>query len=98
VHPGVIQTNILSAAGMNWLNPLIACIRSDVETGAMNQIYVATHPHIIARKLKGKYFTPVARLRKASIATEDPGILLKFWTWTEEVLAEKKFQGEWKFV
>lgn len=71
VHPGVISTNILSAAGMNWMNPLLSLVRSDVETGAMTQLYCATHPNIVLKELKGLYFVPIGKVGKMSDAVTD---------------------------
>lgn len=97
VHPGIIETNILSSAGINWINPLLSVIRSDVETGAMTQLYAATHDDIVAKDLKGVYLVPVGKVGVMSSVVNDDLKVKEFWDWTELMLQERKFQSEWNY-
>lgn len=56
---------------MNWLNPFISLVRSDVETGAMTQLYCATHSDIINQDLKGLYFIPIGKIGRMSDVAMD---------------------------
>ncbi|KAH9119165.1 hypothetical protein AeMF1_008011, partial [Aphanomyces euteiches] len=64
------------------------------EKGALTQLYVATSPDMEKNQWQGQYFTPIAKLDKATALSRDSEEIDRLWTWTNaliaDVLAKKK--------
>ncbi|CAK4072596.1 unnamed protein product [Aphanomyces euteiches] len=56
------------------------------ETGALTQLYLATSPEVEKNEWQGQYFTPLAKLDKATPLSRDPVQVERLWSWTNDVI------------
>jgi retinol dehydrogenase-12 len=54
------------------------------QEGATNQIWAATCPDELARKLSGEYIVPFQRIGKARPDLDDPLKVNRLWMWCEK--------------
>ncbi len=95
VHPGVIDTNLTTGSTFEKMNFLLKRVNTNVETGSMSQVYACIHPDIKTQKLQGVYFVPVIQVGKTTAPGDDKEVWSKFWTWSNDLVAEKGFKGDW---
>jgi len=97
VHPGFVQTNLTRHVNdvygqitdyfVKLILPLVAL---NSEEGAITQLYVATSPEIEEKKINGKYFVPMARMRDVSSYGSNTTAQKELWDYTEQLLASLK--------
>ncbi|CAK4626668.1 hypothetical protein LEN26_019236 [Aphanomyces euteiches] len=100
VHPGNVASDIFKTGAhfpqFPWpIRPILErffgfffnLFGSSTQQGALTQLYVATSPEIIKNAWQGQYFTPVAKLDKATPTSRDPELVDKSWKWTNDVIA-----------
>ncbi|KAL9613538.1 MAG: hypothetical protein Q9167_001923 [Letrouitia subvulpina] len=95
VHPGLIKTslyeptqrnNAILRYGLKVIGPLIM---SDVQTGALTQLWAAgAHKDQVE---SGFYYTPIARANQGSKRAQDDQLAERLWDWTESELKAKGF-------
>ncbi|KFX99437.1 hypothetical protein V490_01791 [Pseudogymnoascus sp. VKM F-3557] len=92
VHPGVVTTNLYTAAvGDVGLKKMAywgfkTALSVSVEQGSKNQLWAATSPR--EGLVPGEYYFPVGILGKGSKQGEDEELGKKLWEWTEKELEE----------
>ncbi|GKZ26845.1 hypothetical protein AbraIFM66951_003562 [Aspergillus brasiliensis] len=88
VHPGLVRTNLATTMNQgSWIMRILWWIASlvtgvDVETGTLNQLWAAVHPHVES----GQYYVPVGKTKTGSKYAQDSGLGKKLWEWTEREL------------
>ncbi|CAK4073818.1 unnamed protein product [Aphanomyces euteiches] len=100
VHPGIVVTDIFKTGvhfpHFPWLvRPVVEWLfgafcylaGSTPLKGALTQLYVATSPDIEKNEWQGQYFTPIAKLTKATDLSRDPQQVDRVWKWTNDVIA-----------
>ncbi|KAM7215903.1 hypothetical protein V8F06_008661 [Rhypophila decipiens] len=100
IHPGVVQTNLMSSAGdspllMKILTKVFYGLLTGVEKGTRNQLWAATAPRAGHSGNKGKetdgvksgeYYEPVGKGGLASEMARDDVLAGRLWDWTEQAL------------
>ncbi|KFY40387.1 hypothetical protein V495_05464 [Pseudogymnoascus sp. VKM F-4514 (FW-929)] len=90
VHPGVVTTNLYTAAvGDVGLKKMAywgfkTALSVSVDQGSKNQLWAATSPR--EGLVPGEYYFPVGILGKGSKQGEDEELGKKLWEWTEKEL------------
>ena len=94
LHPGVVNTNLLSGIGGNlsFLVPVAKVIAryafTTVEQGAWTQLWAATAPR---DKVKtGAYYVPVGKPGTETAMAKNEKMAKELWDWTEEQLKGHK--------
>lgn len=87
VHPGVIATDLVG--GLGWMDRMIVYATNigkmvSEEEGVKNGIWAAT----VKREdvASGGFYEPVGEVGKHSRWSEDEGLAIRLWEWTEGVL------------
>ncbi|KAJ4318155.1 hypothetical protein N0V94_004591 [Neodidymelliopsis sp. IMI 364377] len=88
LHPGVVNTSILKTTLSNYpsltwiLNVGIRLFFTDVQTGALGQLWAATGR---AEELEtGAYYTPLKKRQCRNKLLDDDQLAEKLWDWTEK--------------
>ncbi|CAG8534876.1 4342_t:CDS:2 [Ambispora leptoticha] len=96
LHPGYIKTELYGSVTEGWASltaPIIsisnALFAKSPEDGSLNQLYAATSPEIEEKNIRGKYFTPYAKISEPNKLAKNEELAKKLWTFTEELVAEK---------
>ncbi|THX75011.1 hypothetical protein D6D04_07629 [Aureobasidium pullulans] len=89
VHPGVIATDLVG--GLGWMDRMIVYATNigkmvSEEEGVKNGIWAATVPR--SEVVSGGFYEPVGEVGKHSRWSEDEGLAIRLWEWTEGVLKE----------
>ncbi|KAI1612913.1 hypothetical protein EDD36DRAFT_249329 [Exophiala viscosa] len=89
VHPGVVNTNLLSGAtdAPFWARMLFGSMKAlgviaSAETGVKNQLWAAVAGDVQS----GQYYEPVGVAGKGSPKTTDDDLAKRLWEWTEKEL------------
>ncbi|KAF9547956.1 hypothetical protein EC957_007469 [Mortierella hygrophila] len=106
-HPGLVWTEGnqptprqegervgLSEKAKGWL---IKSISIPVEKGVLTQLYLATSPEIENKRIKGKYYWPVALELEPSSYAKDEKAQEVLWTYSEK-LANEKIRAQHKYT
>jgi len=93
-HPGAVATELSRHLNNGFLLGLILPVLTRLfavtpETGALTQMYLATHPDIEEKEIKGRYFVPTAVEGNPSQYAKDEDLAKKLWEFTENLLKEK---------
>ncbi|CAK4651889.1 hypothetical protein LEN26_010046 [Aphanomyces euteiches] len=99
LHPGVVATEIFrSGVAAEYLPRFLRGVVESVfhffvstfgytaEHGALTQLYLATSPDVETNDWHGQYFTPIAKLNKATELSRDPELIDRLWKWTNDVI------------
>ncbi|KAJ3257821.1 hypothetical protein HK103_004289 [Boothiomyces macroporosus] len=99
VHPGWVNTEldrgIQQSAGIfytitypaNWLTQKLIALTP--LQGALTSLYCATSPEIEEKKIRDKYFIPIANEQESSPLSRDEALSEKLWKFTEDLVNEK---------
>ena len=93
VHPGVIKTNLgrgLGKATQRSMGLFAAVANKSVPQGAATQVFVATHPSLVAAS--GKYFAD-CNIAKARADADDTALAARLWDVSEMIVAKLTDQG-----
>ena len=90
IHPGAVNTNL--SLGFQKQHPWVASALAPVllrmlktpESGALTQLFAATHPDAKA----GVYYTPTAKETTLGTLPSDQNLVTELWDWTENELQE----------
>ncbi|KAF2204416.1 dehydrogenase with different specificitie [Delitschia confertaspora ATCC 74209] len=90
IHPGVINTGLITGGGMTWFNKLFIDVFTigmhlSVEGGAKIQLWAA-----MARKeelVNGGFYEPVGEVGRTTEQSRDERLAERLWEWTERELA-----------
>lgn len=92
VHPGVVASDLMKkSAYISSLEFILKHFLLTPDSGALTQLYVAAHPHIVERGLKAQFFVPVARLFTPSEYARDPVLAEQLFQWSEDVISSLQF-------
>lgn len=61
----------------------------DAETAALTQLYAATSPEIVERRITGQYFVPIARICEPSDTAQNRTFARMLWKSTEALIDQK---------
>ncbi|CAK4075294.1 unnamed protein product [Aphanomyces euteiches] len=99
VHPGMVSTEIfrtgVHAEFLPWsIRGLVETVFRffhstfgySLEQGALTQLYVSTSPDVEKNEWQGQYFTPIAKLDKASDFSRDTEQVDRLWKWTNDTI------------
>ncbi|KAH9113458.1 hypothetical protein AeMF1_012342 [Aphanomyces euteiches] len=99
VHPGMVSTKIfrtgVHAEFLPWfIRGLVETVFRffhstfgySLEQGALTQLYVSTSPDVEKNEWQGQYFTPIAKLDKASDFSRDTEQVDRLWKWTNDTI------------
>ncbi|KAJ3122124.1 hypothetical protein HK098_003103 [Nowakowskiella sp. JEL0407] len=103
VHPGVVNTELsrgpLADADKNpsFVGRLYKFVHHYFAStilytppqGALNQLYAATSPEIVAKNLQGQYFVPFGKISKPIPQAESKELRDKLWAFSEKIVNEK---------
>jgi len=94
VHPGSVATELLRGPKQSWggfltalMSPLLWLtykFQLTPEQGAITQLYAATSPEVVQKKLNGKYFVPYCKEYEPSNYGKDPELAKKLWEYLEK--------------
>jgi hypothetical protein len=65
------------------------------ETASLTQLYAATSPEIVEKRITGQYLVPVARICEPSDVAKNLTLQQALWDTTEELIREKLQNREW---
>lgn len=61
------------------------------------KVYACVHSDIEEKKIKGQYLQPMTQIGKPTSAGTDVELAKRFWQWSEDLVKEKGFAGDWAF-
>lgn len=97
-HPGFVDTELLRGPNETYgkiasrlMTGLSSLFFMSPATGALTQLFVATHPSIAEAKVSGKYFVPIAKQTEPGlkVATDD-NLADELWHFTENLVKDFK--------
>ena len=94
LHPGLVETDLQRHVlqGIRFVN-FVRWITSKValrpEDGALTQLYLATHPDVEKKNIRGKYYVPTAKKSSTSSLAKDQALAEKLWDFSVALVREK---------
>jgi len=92
LNPGGVSTTLgrhHSEGLMYYIMSAVNSVTWTPETAALTQLYTATSPEIVERRLTGAYFSPIARICEPSAAGSNATLAALLWDSTARLIDEK---------
>ena len=92
-HPGAVASDIgkkIPMASTFWGRYLLSFLNLFFYTpddGALTQIYLAAHPDIVKKNIRGKYYVPMAKLQDATPIAKDIELQKELWDLSMEKIS-----------